>query len=107
MNKQRRKAIADLIEKFQDWQNNTQEELSKFQSQLEELKSEIETIRDEEQEYKDNMPESLQNGDKGEQADTAITCLEEAISNAEDQCSEFDNTLNGAGDIISCLEQIE
>ena len=58
-------------------------ELSKLLSTLEGVQNELETLRDEEQEYYDNMPESLQSGDKGNAAETAISELDDAISNVE------------------------
>lgn len=67
MNKQRRKQIEDVKRK------------------IEELREEVETIRDEEQEYYDNMPESIQLGEKGDQAEYAISYLDEVIE-ALDGC---------------------
>lgn len=43
----------------------------------------IESITADEQEYKDNMPESMQDGEKGEKVSTAIDALEEASSAIE------------------------
>ena len=48
MNKQRRQQPNELAEKIRA------------------LKDEVETLRDEEQDYYDNMPESFQNGEKGD-----------------------------------------
>ena len=45
----------------------------------EEFKSRAEEIRDEEQEYFDNMPESFQNGDKGDNAQSVVSELDSAI----------------------------
>lgn len=59
--------------------------------QLGELQTEIEQIKDEEQLAYDNLPESLQNGDKG--------CkMLEAIENLDSACSSFE-------DIPGCLEE--
>ena len=66
MNKQRRKEIARAV------------------AMIEEAKSILETCRDEEQDYFDNMPEPFQDGQKGEDAQTAIDALEEAVSLIED-----------------------
>lgn len=60
MNKQRREAIANLS------------------AQSSELQGEIDTLMGEEQDYYDNMPESLQGGEKGENAQAAIDSLQEA-----------------------------
>ena len=44
----------------------------------------LETLRDDEQEYYDNMPESLQGGDKGQQAQEATDNIDHAISSLEE-----------------------
>lgn len=62
MNNTRRKAINELIE------------------QLEEIQSRIEEIKDEEEEYYNNMPESLQDGEKGDRAQSAIDNLDDATN---------------------------
>ena len=63
MNKQRRKALAEV-----------QEALTVVQDALETLKSE-------EEDYYDNMPESIQDGMRGEVAQEAINALDDALSN--------------------------
>ena len=76
MNKARRKRIEDA------------------QAKLEELKQEIDAILSEEQEAFDNMPESLQDGDRGEAMQEAIDALESAVSS----CEEIDEYLTDAHD---------
>lgn len=66
MNKQRRKALAEV-----------QEALTVVQDALETLKSEKE-------DYYDNMPESIQDGMRGEVAQEAINALDDALSNISD-----------------------
>lgn len=61
MNKQRRKMIADVVER------------------LEAAKSDLEMIRDEEQEAFDNMPEGLQGSERGEAMEEGIYQIEEAM----------------------------
>lgn len=65
MNKARRKEIARIVEK------------------LRELHSDLQAVRDEEQEYVDNMPESLQQGSKGEAAQEATDALDSALDELE------------------------
>lgn len=48
------------------------------QSRIADLITEIESIREAEQESLDNMPESLQNGERGERAQGAIESLDDA-----------------------------
>jgi len=47
-------------------------------------KSEFESLRDELEEWKSGMPENLQEGQKAQEIDDAISELEECISSAED-----------------------
>ena len=76
MNKARRKRIEDV------------------RSQLEALKQEIDEILSEEQEAFDNMPESLQEGERGQAMTEAIDALESAIGSFE----ELDEYLTDAHD---------
>lgn len=61
MNNERRKKLSDLSDK------------------IEELKTEAENLLEEEQEYYDNMPENLQNSEKGEKSENAIGEIEYII----------------------------
>jgi hypothetical protein len=45
--------------------------------------SELESLRDELQDWYDNLPESFQNGDKGDQLQEAISGLDSAITNPD------------------------
>lgn len=72
MNKERRKALDALIE-----------DLDKLRGQIDDLRDGIESIKDEEQDYYDNMPESFQNGDKGQLATDAIDNLQTAVDTLE------------------------
>lgn len=67
MNNDRRKSIAAIVTQLQGLD-------------LDSIKSSVEEIRDEEQEAFDNMPESLQEGERGQAMSTAIEALEEVVS---------------------------
>jgi uncharacterized coiled-coil DUF342 family protein len=67
MNNQRRKEIARIAD-----------EIRATISRLDELKGEIENVLQEEQDYYDAMPESFQNGDKGQRAQEVIDALQTA-----------------------------
>jgi hypothetical protein len=69
MNKDRRKQIDEAVALAQQ-----------AAELIEQLKEAAETIRDDEQEYFGNMPESIQQGDKGQAAEEAISALDEAVS---------------------------
>ncbi|RHA57653.1 hypothetical protein DW932_18260 [Bacteroides intestinalis] len=58
--------------------NNRRKHINDVMEQLNILLTEIEEIKDEEQEAYDNLPESLQDGDKGEKMSEAVGNLEYA-----------------------------
>ncbi|MFA4871384.1 MAG: hypothetical protein WC623_24510 [Pedobacter sp.] len=66
--------------------------LVKISDAIAELSSDIEGIMEEEQEYYDNMPESFQNGEKGDLAQTAI----DALQSAQDNCDEIIGSIEEA-----------
>lgn len=66
MNNTRRKSLRELIEKTEG------------------IKQGIEELRTEEEEYYNNMPESFQDGEKGDRAQTVIEYLDEAMTAAGD-----------------------
>jgi hypothetical protein len=75
MNKARRKMIEDAM------------------ALVESAKSMLEEARDEEQEYFDNMPESLQSSEKGENAESAIACLDDVIGYLDSAMEEIGNII--------------
>lgn len=75
MNKARRKWLQSVIDA------------------LEEQKGELESIQEEEQEAFDNMPEGLQDSDRGQTIYENIDTLESAASNLEDIISELQEVL--------------
>lgn len=66
MNNTRRKSLRELIERTEG------------------IKLEIEELRTEEEEYYNNMPSSVQDGEKGDRAQTVIEYLDEAMTAAGD-----------------------
>ena len=66
MNNTRRKSLRELIEKTEG------------------IKQEIEEIKTEEEEYYNNMLSSVQDGEKGDRAQTVIEYLDEAMTAAGD-----------------------
>lgn len=66
MNNTHRKSLRELIEKTEG------------------IKQEIEEIKTEEEEYYNNMPSSVQDGEKGDRAQTVIEYLDEAMTAAGD-----------------------
>lgn len=76
MNRKRRKRIMQLAEK------------------LSEVRTSLESILKEEEDAFDNMPESLQESERGEQMQEYIETMEEAISNIEEMESNFKEIYN-------------
>ncbi|MBD9406273.1 hypothetical protein IB236_13070 [Acidovorax sp. ACV02] len=69
MNKQRRTKLAELRDR-----------MSELQDQASTLMTDLQDVLNEEQDYLDNMPESLQEGEKGQKAQAAIDLMENIIS---------------------------
>jgi ABC-type transporter Mla subunit MlaD len=69
MNNARRKAITEAMDKA----------LTVIGT-LEESKRDLESLHDEEQDAFDNMPESLQQSERGQASETAISELDEVIT---------------------------
>ncbi|WP_417842001.1 hypothetical protein [Terasakiella sp.] len=67
MNNQRRKEINEIIA-----------EVAALAEKIEELKERVEHIKGEEQEAFDNLPESLQQGERGQTMEEAIDALDNA-----------------------------
>ena len=74
MNKNRRKAIAEV------------------RDILESANSNLEVIRDEEQESFDNLPEGIQASERGERMYECIECLEAAIDNLSEAIDNLDES---------------
>lgn len=76
MNKLRRKELSRIIEK-----------LERLEALRLEIKDELEAILEEEQEAFDNLPESLQESERGQQMQAYI----DAIDGALDALDEYDH----------------
>lgn len=75
--------------------NNTRRKaIMKIAERLEELKTDFELLRDEEQEAFDNLPEGIQESERGEHMENIIYNMEEVLENLE---SAFD-TMNALED---------
>lgn len=72
MNKERRKEIAGIIA-----------DIEALHGTIDDLRERVESVRDEEQEFFDNMPESLQQGERGQVAEAAVSALDDALSALE------------------------
>jgi hypothetical protein len=69
-----------------------------------EAKDMLESAKDEEQEYFDNMPENMQQGDKGSTAESAVDALDNAVSATESFTDELDEAAGVIQEVIDKLE---
>ena len=70
--------------------NNTRRKrIEQLVVNLEDNKADLETILEEEQESYDNMPESFQDGERGQISQDAISTLESAQSSLESVIDEL------------------
>lgn len=74
MNTRRRKAIGKAIEDY----------LNKETAAREELRDVLEAVKDEESDAYENLPESIQDGEKGEAMQDAISVLEDILLALDD-----------------------
>lgn len=58
--------------------------INEIKVRLQNCLEELETLRDEEQEYFDNMPEGLQNSERGQAAESAASNLSDAYDDLEE-----------------------
>ncbi len=72
MNAQRRKALRVIITKLEELDSLRQEILER-----------LEEVKGEEQQALDNMPESLQESERGQQMQEYIDCMESATTELE------------------------
>ncbi|NBJ36595.1 hypothetical protein GE191_23360 [Serratia fonticola] len=75
MNADRRKRLSDLFVK------------------IEIIKGEVEDVRDEEQDAFDSMPEGLQQSERGQKSEMAISCIEEIIDGLEQACDQINEAI--------------
>ena len=106
MNNDRRKAIRALYPQVEDLEKlheAAKAAIEAFHAAAEELKGDVETIRDEEQEYINNLPENMQQGEKAQNAEQAVSDLDEAADMLyEPSVEDFDGD-----DLISKLNEVE
>ena len=99
MNKQRRKELKEQIEKLDD----IKKDLDALMGRLEDVKTNIESIKDDEEMAYDNLPESLQDGEKGSLMQDAMNSMEDAIDGIDfiiDELNGMDSNFSDAIDRI-------
>ncbi|EAA1980639.1 hypothetical protein LZX53_002144 [Salmonella enterica] len=71
--------------------NERRKHLAVLSQQLAELKDDVQSVPDEEEDAFNNLPEGIQNGERGDAMQTAIAALDAAVSaleEASDQLTE-------------------
>lgn len=86
MNNQRRKELEKIIARIED-----------VRSEIEEIKDAIEMVRDEEEVAYDNLPESIQDSDRGQAMQDAINALDYV-----DLDFDFDDAIDNIREAIDC-----
>ena len=86
MNKERRSRIRGLIKAFKDLSSTIQNDLS----------SQVQDLHDLEEEAFDNMPESMQDSDRGTAMQYAMDELQSAVA----LCSEASDTIESIVDSL-------
>lgn len=72
---------------------NDREEISKLISELEDITSRIVTLRDAEQEKFDNMTEGLQQTERGQAMEAAVSSFDDAIGDCENARSNLESAM--------------
>lgn len=89
MNKQRRKQLAGAIEK-----------LEQAVALIEEAKETVEFVNEEEQEAYDNLPESLQESERGQTIQENIDKLEDVVYNIESYIDEINDSVESLSEML-------
>jgi uncharacterized coiled-coil DUF342 family protein len=74
--------------------NQRRKQISAILNELADLRSRVEELQNEEQDYFDNMPENLQQSERGEKAEQAASRLEDALTALD----EIEEALNEAAE---------
>jgi F0F1-type ATP synthase membrane subunit b/b' len=90
MNQDRRAKIETAVE-----------ELRSALETMQELHATLESLRDEEQEAFDNLPEGLQQADRGQSMEAIASALDDAVDTLSSALGDIDNV---ADDFISALD---
>lgn len=69
--------------------NERRKHLTALSQQLAELKDDVQAVLDEEEDAFNNLPEGLQNGERGDTMQTAIAALDAAVSALEETSDQL------------------
>ena len=94
MNKERRRQLQEITSELGEIIND----IEVIKGRLDDTKCDIENVCEEEDESYNNLPESFQDGERGER-------MQEAISFMESSCDEIDNSLNSIEEVVGIIEE--
>lgn len=94
MNKERRKRLENLIEEIETAQSVLLDAVDNFKANIDAVTNELTSIRDDEEDAFSNMPESLQQGDKGQASEAATDKMNEAEGVMDDATDDIIEAIN-------------
>lgn len=106
MNRTRRKDIKEQINRLEKIREELEESLTNFNEMLEDVKSDVEYTQEEEEEALNNLPESVQNGDRGDAMQSAIDNLGYAVDEIDTMMTTLEDLdFSGIDNAITNLNE--
>lgn len=105
MNNERRKVLKKALISLQET-STFADEVAKIMEKLLEAKELLEEVLAEEQDYLDNMPEGLQNSDRGSVTQDTISELENAINDLDTVHGALEESADQITNIVSIVEDV-
>lgn len=107
MNKERRKTAERIQTDLQTQLTELEQlDITNIKMRIEELKGELENLKDEEDDAYNNLPESFQNGEKGEAMQEAINNLDTIIGEVDEVYSGLDHIDELTSVLTDAIEHI-
>lgn len=101
MNKTRRAELARIKGELEE----VEKEVIELSERLEGLMEELESVKDDEEMAFDNLPESLQEGERGELMQDAMIHIESAMDAADTVASSLQESAEGFSDIYDYISE--
>ena len=109
MNNERRKAInanlKDLRAESEALVKLRDEGLEAVKERIESIKGFLEEIKSEEQDYLDNMPESFQQGDRGQKAEEAVNRLDDVDVGIDEMIGSLDEAIDSIAHAVEKVDE--
>ena len=108
MNDTRRKYLKQLTSEFRALNTPEIEQavsvLTTYAADLQDIAERLETERDEEQESFESMPESLQQTERGQASEQAISEMDAALAELQQLIELFEINTDGAANMIDIID---